>query len=103
MPPTTPRNPFYILLLLASLLFVVTAVAYAVLPVLEQNASDAGRPLGPSPFREALRRDGWLWLLAELAALTVFGLLSMGLDRLRTLQKKPAEDTIPPTRDDLPS
>src|SRR5687768_2810889 len=103
MSAPTPRNPFYILLLLTSLLFVITAVAYAVLPVLEQNAADAGRPLPRSPFRDALRRDGWIWLLAELAALTVFGLLSMGLDRLRTLQKKPAEATIPQASNDLPS
>jgi hypothetical protein len=102
MSSTTPRNPCYILLLLASLLFVITAVAYAILPVLEEHAADAGRPLPPSPFRTALRRDGWVWLLVELAALTVFGLLSMALDRLRTLQKKAAEDTIPASRNDLP-
>ena len=31
-----PRNPFYFLLLLASLLLTITALAYAVVPVLEQ-------------------------------------------------------------------
>ena len=34
-----PRNPLYLLLLLASLLFVVTALAYAVVPTLEQKAA----------------------------------------------------------------
>src|SRR5689334_10361668 len=97
MPPSEPRNPFYVLLLLASLLFAVTAVAYAVIPTLEQKAADAGQPPPPSPFRDALRADGWKWLLYEVAAVTVFGLLSMGLDRLRTLQKQRSAVTIPPS------
>ena len=33
-----PRNPFYILLIAVSLAFVLTALAYAVVPVLEQKA-----------------------------------------------------------------
>jgi hypothetical protein len=97
MAQTEPRNPFYLLLLLASLLFVVTALAYAVVPVLEEKATRAGQPPPPSPFRDALRSDGWLWLLGEVAAMTVLGVLSMGLDRLRTLQKSRAAGTIPPS------
>ena len=92
-----PRNPFYLLLLLASLFFVITALAYAVVPVLEEKAMRAGQPPPPSPFRDALRSDGWLWLLGEVAVMTVLGVLSMGLDRLRTLQKSRAEATIPPS------
>jgi hypothetical protein len=95
-----PRNPFYFLLLLASFLFVITALAYAVIPVLEQNAVDAGQPRPPSPLRDALHSHGWQWLLYELAAMIVFGLLSMGLDRLRSLQKERAEGTIPPAEND---
>ncbi len=53
---TEPRNPLYLLLLLASLLFVVTALGYAVVPILEQKAADAGQPSPPSAFRDALRR-----------------------------------------------
>jgi hypothetical protein len=97
MPQSEPRNPFYLLLLVASLVFVVTALAYAVVPVLEQKAAEAGQPAPPSPFREALRADGWLWLLGEVAVMTVLGVLSMGLDRLRSLQKSRAEATIPPS------
>jgi hypothetical protein len=90
--PTERRNPFYLLLLLASLLFVMTALGYAIVPVLEQKAIQAGSVVPESPFRDALRADGWKWLLYELAAMFVFGVLSMVLDRLRSLQK-PAEET----------
>ena len=89
-----PRNPFYLLLLLASLLFVITALAYALVPFLEDKAVQAGQTPPPSPFRESLRADGWFWLLGEVAAMLVFGVLSMVLDRLRTLQKERAERTI---------
>ena len=96
MPPSEPRNPFYFLLLLASLVFVATVLAFAVIPALEQKAREAGRPLQATPFLRALHQDGWpRLLLYELAAMFVFGLLSMGLDRLRRLQKERAERTIP--------
>jgi hypothetical protein len=97
MSHSEPRNPFYLLLLLASFLFVVTALAYAVVPVLEEKATQAGQPPPPSPFRDALRSDGWKWLLAQVAAMILFGTLSMVLDRLRSLQKERAAGTIPPS------
>jgi hypothetical protein len=75
-----PRNWFYLLLNLASIAFVLTALAYAVVPVLEEKA---GQAAPPSPLRDALRRDGWLWLLIEAAAILVLALASMGLDRWR--------------------
>jgi hypothetical protein len=88
MSPPEPRNPFYFLLLLTSLLFVLTALAYGIIPVLEEKAADAGQAPTPSPFRTALHADGWKWLLYELAAMMIFGFLSMGLDRLRSLKKE---------------
>ena len=78
-----PRNPFYFLLLATSLVFVVTVLAYVVVPMLEEGAIRAGEVPPPSPFRDSLRDTGWLWLLIEVAAIVVFGLLSMGLDRWR--------------------
>jgi hypothetical protein len=102
-PRTEPRNPFYLLLLLASLLFVVTALAYAVVPALEEKAMRAGQVPPPSPLRDALREDGWRWLLYEVAAMVAFGLLSMGLDRLRRLQNERGPATIPPADDTTPS
>jgi hypothetical protein len=95
--PAEPRNPFYLLLLLASLVFVLTALAYAVVPALEEKAKEAGEFPPPSALRDALRNDGWKWLLVQVAAMVIFGLLSMGLDRLRRLKKERAEATIAPT------
>jgi hypothetical protein len=86
MPRTEARNPFYLLLLLASLAFVMTALGYTLVPILEERATHAGNPPPPSPFRQALREDGWKWLLYQLAAMVVLGLLSMGLDRMRSLR-----------------
>jgi hypothetical protein len=89
-----PHNPFYLLLLIASLAFVLTALGYAIVPVLEQKAIEAGEPPPPSAFREALHENGWLWLLIELAAMIVLGAASMILDRLRSLKKERSGGTI---------
>ena len=83
-----PRNPFYLLLLLASVLFVATALAYALVPSLEEKAIEAGQIPPPSLFRDALRSDGWRWLLYEVAAIVVLSTLCMGLDRLRSLKRE---------------
>jgi|GEM_PF-1645084 bacteriorhodopsin len=96
MTNTEPRNPLYLLLLLASLLFVVTALAYAIVPVLERKATDAGQPPPPSAFRDTLRKDGWRWLLYEVGAVVVLSIASMAVDRLRTLQKQHGKNTIVP-------
>ena len=88
-----PRNPFYILLIAVSFAFVLTALAYAVVPVLEQKAADAGRPPPPSPLRTGLREDGWLWLVYEGAAIVVLAGLSMGLDRWRRWRRPPEPPT----------
>lgn len=103
MAPTEPRNPLYMLLLLASLLFVITALAYAFVPVLEEKAVAAGQPPPPSEFRDALRDNGWRWLLGEVGAIVILGVASMALDRLRTLQKQRAGVTIPPGKEEKPS
>ena len=78
-----PRNPFYMLLLIASLAFVVTSLAIVVVPWMEQKAREMGEDPPPSPFRDLLRHDGWKWLLIEVAVMIVFGFASMGLDRWR--------------------
>jgi hypothetical protein len=90
-----PRNPFYFLLLVSSLLFVVTALAYGLVPLLMQKTAEMGRPASPSPFRRLLVADGWKWLLYEVAAMAFFAILSMGLDRLRSLKKERREATMP--------
>jgi hypothetical protein len=86
--PPEPANWFYLLLNVVSVLFVVTALAYAVVPVLEDKAAEAGNPAPPSPFRDTLRANGWLWLLVEAAAVAVLAFASMGLDRWRRWRKE---------------
>jgi hypothetical protein len=100
-----PRNPLYLLLLLASLLFVLTALAVAVVPMLEEKAAQAGAVVPESPFRDALRKDGWKWLLYEVAVVIVLGVASMWVDhrRLRRLQNGPAAGTMPATESNSPS
>jgi hypothetical protein len=98
MTTSEPRNPLYLLLLLAGLVFVITALAYALVPVLEQRAIDAGNPPPPSAFRDALRADGWRWLLYEVTVVIVLALASMALDRLRSLQKPKNAPTIQPDK-----
>ncbi len=83
-----PRNPFWFLLLLTGVVFCVTALACAVVPYLEQQALAVGAVPPPSPLRDALRSDGWKWLLVELAVLILLGLAAMGLDRYRRLRRE---------------
>jgi hypothetical protein len=90
-----PRNPLYLLLLVAGLAFVLTAVALALVPVLEQKAIEAGNPPPPSEWRDALRDDGWKWLLYEVALLVVLSVASMVWDSRRTLKNDAAQHTIP--------
>jgi hypothetical protein len=92
---TEPGNPFYFLLLVASLLFLVTALGYALVPTLEQKAAQAGQAPPPSALRDALRTDGPIWLICELGAMVIFGMLSMGLDRLRSLKKQQSSTVAP--------
>jgi hypothetical protein len=89
-----PRNPLYLLLLVASLLFVITALAYAIIPFLEQKATAAGEPPPPSELRDALRADGGRWLLYEVGVMMALGIASMLVDRLRALKKERADRTI---------
>lgn len=93
-----PANPFYLLLLIVGFCFVMTALAYAVVPTLEEKARNAGAEVPNAPWQQALREDGWRWLLVEVAAMIILGLASMGLDRLRSLQKEKTSATIPPNQ-----
>ena len=88
------RNPLYLLLLLAGLVFVLTALAVALVPELEQKAIDAGNPPPPSEFRDALRVQGWKWLVYEVAVVIALAIASMAWDSRRTLQNAPGQATI---------
>jgi hypothetical protein len=85
---TEPRNPLYLLLLVVGVLFCVTALAYAVVPVLEEKARAAGAVPPPSEFRESLNKNGGTWLLVEVATLIVLGLASMAVDHFRRIRKE---------------
>jgi hypothetical protein len=61
------QNRYYAVLLVVSAAFVITALAYALVPWEQQ-------PLW-------LRMHGWKLLLVEVAGIIVVGLVSMGLDR----------------------
>lgn len=91
--PEEPRNPFYFLLLVAGLIFIATVLAYAVVPMIEQKAMDAGQYVPPreeSWFRNTLYHDGWKIVLAEVLAIVLLGIASMGLDRYRRWKKENA-------------
>jgi hypothetical protein len=102
---TEPRNPLYLLLLLASLLFVLTALAYAVVPMLEEKAAQAGADVPQSAFRDTLRKEGWKWLLYEVAAMIVLAIGSMWVDRqrLRRLQNDGGAGKMPEQTSDTSS
>ena len=89
-----PRNPLYLLLLIAGMVFVLTALAVALVPELEQKAIDAGNPPPPSEFRDALRSRGWKWLVYEVVVVIVLAIASMAWDSRRTLQNAPGRATI---------
>ncbi len=88
-PPPEPRNPFYFLLLAVCVVFLLTILAYGLVPVLEDKAREAGAEPPPSPFREALRHEGWKWILYEVGVIIVVGFLAMWLDQHRRLPKDP--------------
>jgi heme/copper-type cytochrome/quinol oxidase subunit 2 len=95
-----PRNPFYLLLLLVGLLFVVTLLAVVMVPILMDKAQAAGGDVPKEGFHQIIKRDGIWWVVAELVALILLSLASMGLDRLRTLKKDRAARTIRPNNEE---
>lgn len=99
MVPSEPRNPFYILLLLVGLLFVVTLLAVLLVPILMDKAEQAGGEVPREGFHQIIKRDGVWWVVYEVVAIIVLSLLSMGLDRLRSLKRERAAKRIPPTEE----
>ncbi len=84
----TPRralpNPFYVLLLLVSTLFVITALMYCVSPMIVQQAIDhpnaPPRP-GSRALVDWLDRNGPMALGVEIVIMMVTGLVAMATDR----------------------
>ncbi|GBD34906.1 hypothetical protein HRbin36_00007 [bacterium HR36] len=72
--PPEPTNPFYALLLVSSVAFVLTSLALALVPWPE--------------LPRWLQQHGWQIVLAEMALVVVTGLASMALDRWRFRRKR---------------
>jgi predicted PurR-regulated permease PerM len=81
--PRKLPNPFYILLLIVSTLFVITALGYLVGPMIEQRARQQAKG-PPSPASRALadwlERRGPLALGIEFLVMLGSGILAMSTD-----------------------
>src|SRR5258708_33285595 len=76
-------NPFYVVLLLVSTAFVITALGYLIGPFVQQRAIDrpqAGPGLGSRALSDWLDRRGPLALGIEFGLMFVCGLLAMATE-----------------------
>lgn len=73
-------NPFYVLLMLVSTLFVVTSLGYLVGPYVAQRVAEG--KAAPSPLSDWFERKGVLALAIEFVAMTILALLAMSTDHL---------------------
>lgn len=76
-----PFNPFYFLLVIAGVVFTLTACAYGVMTVRDLRATAppaADEPGGP--LLDLLRRRGFEILMAEIGVLAVTTVGAMGTD-----------------------
>jgi hypothetical protein len=78
-------NPFYVVLLIASTVFTMTALAYLIGPSIEQRALQRAAADRPGPASLALTawldRNGPLVLAIEIGVMFVSGVLAMATDR----------------------
>lgn len=87
MPPNPSKvvfpNPFYVLLVVVSSIFLITVLAYLIGPYIQQQKLDQPNA-GPSPLSTImtswLERHGPLALAAEFGVMLVAALLAMGFD-----------------------
>ena len=71
-------NPFYLLVIVVSTLFVITALGYLVAPTVIEQAAKEARPAG---FAGWLDRHGPTALGGEFAVMLAAALLAMATDR----------------------
>ncbi len=79
-PSKKSANPFYALLVLVGLTFVVTAAAYGVMAVRESRAAATGEPVAEHPLMRWMHEHGNTALLTELALLGVCTFGAIGTD-----------------------
>lgn len=73
-------NPFYAILILAGLAFVVTAAAYGVMATRESRAAVSGQPEEEHALMKWMHDHGDAALLGELAVLGVATFAAIGTD-----------------------
>jgi hypothetical protein len=94
-------NPFYVLLLIASTVFTVTALGYLIGPSIEQRALDhpgagPGRPgAGSLALSAWLDRNGPRVLGIEIGVMFVSGVVAMLTDRWFTSRPRGPTDGAP--------
>jgi cytochrome b len=79
-PSKKSANPFYAVLILAGLTFVVTAAAYGVMATRESRAAITGEPVADHPLMRWMHEHGDAALLTELAILGLATFAAIGTD-----------------------
>ena len=79
-PSKKSANPFYALLVLVGLAFVVTAAAYGVMATREARAASTGKPVAEHALIRWMHEHGNTALIAELALLGVSTFGAIGTD-----------------------
>jgi hypothetical protein len=81
-PSRKSANPFYALLVVVGVAFVVTAAAYGVMAVRESRSAAIapGQVVSPHPLMTWMRENGNKALLIELAALGAFTIGAIATD-----------------------
>ena len=82
-----PVNPFYVLLVMLGVVFLVTACAYGAMAY-RAISPTAARELHEHPLTDYLDRNGMALLGWELALLAAASFAAMGLDRFRDMRRQ---------------
>ncbi|MDR3637707.1 MAG: hypothetical protein P4L84_28125 [Isosphaeraceae bacterium] len=91
-------NPFFVLLLISSTAFVVTALMYYVSPMALQRSMETPSP-GSRPFLEWLDKRGPLVLGVEFVVMCMTGVVAMATDDWFAPVKKPKPVPNPGPKD----
>jgi cytochrome b len=73
-------NPFYAVLIVAGLVFVITAAAYGVMATRESRAALSGEPVAEHALMQWMHDHGNTALLTELAILGLATFAAIGTD-----------------------
>ena len=82
-----PVNPFYVLLVIAGIVFFVTAFAYGAMTYVAMQPAGAGQDITKHQLWSFLNDHGMQLMGIELGVLAAATFLAMWLDGFRTRQK----------------